>query len=1145
MIRNTIQLCICLSVMFCSAASRADEGAIFDIPRLDDIVIDGDAGDWGDRGFLSGLLADTNGRIKAALDQEVRFRLGWDERGLLVLVNVRDNLFMEPENVAEIWSQDMVEVYVAPNRGSDEQYQIVFAPGMAAGYPKIRTVIYDRRKTTKSGEEVTFTAQRTKAKNLYTMEILLPWSNLKIKPEKGREIAFQIMSCDADVIRDRHSAFWYPATGTGEDSRKMHRVRLAASPSPMKLEVASGHVSGWRPRVRVTGPKTLSGSTIQVKKGEELLASGKLAVDGERAWLELALPYPKPGVSLGELQVFRDGEQIATVNIPKADLPKLAIAQTSSQLEGVVKLRVELAPLGDEFPDAPAKIQAFDASGAEVASAVGHVGQELSFKLSDGLYRLQAQVSDFHGQKLIAKGACLAGKDAREILGSTVRQARKLQAGPISRSYLGWLDYLASLIENELSQPELMPSTVDLALQLTEWQWRFENETDPLKHLRGMNEWAYLSSVDGSGQPFMIEVPADYDPNRQYPLTVNLHSSGNIHNVTEKGHAEVFYMEDGFNLRPAGRAQAGGYSALPEADVLDAIAYVRRHWNIDPDRIHVNGGSMGGGGSFWFPSRFPDLFASARSLCGYGLRSPLENMAYVPIYSLHGRDDPIVPVSMSRAAIRLLAQMGYEAVQDEADGFGHHIEKYKEGTDKSREWAYRHVRPQNIRRVRYTATDELARRAYWVEVVEWGGEGRPATINARLGAGNALYLTLDNVGVARIDLAASPADKNSSMAVVIDGYIEEKLPSPLPDAIFVSQRESAWHVSAEIPKPPAERLHYPGGAMALFHGEPIMIVWGTQGDDETNKAIFEVAQDARRSCRASWPKDSEVTRRMVFGGIPGKADTEVTQADFDRYNLVLIGTAEQNSIVAKLADKLPVKIDANRVNTADGFSWDFKDRAMGLLYYNPAAPKRLVYWVASQSHEFYRPGARLMTLQSWGMAPPDFMIMHATSRQIVAARRFDSRWRWEAGYGDSPLMPDSFCTQQGAAKILSDAICRETVADFAIQRIEGDPQKPAYSAGETRKMDVVAGPYSMRIAAMDLTGKEILDREQSLRKRNSGFRFLPDPRKRDIQPERLYRVAMQPWLIWSYAKQTGSNPESFRLLDATVRSAFSRHLAAP
>ncbi len=305
-----------------------------------------------------------------------------------------------------------------------------------------------------------------------------------------------------------------------------------------------------------------------------------------------------------------------------------------------------------------------------------------------------------------------------------------------------------------------------------------------------MNEWAYLSNVDGSGQPFMIEVPADYDPNRRYPLTLNLHSSGNIHNVIEKGHAEVFFMEDGFNLRPAGRAQAGGYSGLPEADVLDALAYVRQHWNIDPYRIHVNGGSMGGGGSFWLPSWFPDLFASARPLCGYGVRAPLENMVHVPIYSLHGRDDPVVAVSTSRGAIRLLARMGYEAVQEEADRFGHSMKEYKAGVERSRGWAYRHVRPQNVRRVRYTATDQLARRAYWVEVVEWGSEGRPATINARLEVGNALYLAIDNVGMARIDLAGSPADKNLSMVVVIDGRVEENIPSPLPEAIYVSRQVS-------------------------------------------------------------------------------------------------------------------------------------------------------------------------------------------------------------------------------------------------------------------------------------------------------------------------------------------------------------------
>ncbi len=255
---------------------------------------------------------------------------------------------------------------------------------------------------------------------------------------------------------------------------------------------------------------------------------------------------------------------------------------------------------------------------------------------------------------------------------------------------------------------------------------------------------------------------------------------------------------------------------------------------------------------------------------------------------------------------------------------------------------------------------------------------------------------------------------------------------------------------------------------------------------------------------------------------------------------------DHNSVVAKLADKLPVKIEARHLTTSDGFSWNFEDRAVGLLYYNPAAPQRLIFWVASNSSDFYKPGTPMMRVQRWMPAGPDFIIMHAAKPIRVAARRFDSRWRWESGYGDSPIASASWCLQGGAAAALAQALRRATGADFALVQPGGNGEEPLYAAGETRKMDVVAWEYDVRLAAMELTGREILQFPASQEKNTEdSWEFLPTPRVDNIRPGRMYRVTMIPWTISSYAKQTRSNPESFRLLNGTVREALRRHLGQP
>ncbi|KAH0533484.1 hypothetical protein FGG08_007716, partial [Glutinoglossum americanum] len=52
---------------------------VFDVPRVDKLIIDGKAEDWGDRGFRVLMMGNDKGEVKASADLDASFRLGWDE----------------------------------------------------------------------------------------------------------------------------------------------------------------------------------------------------------------------------------------------------------------------------------------------------------------------------------------------------------------------------------------------------------------------------------------------------------------------------------------------------------------------------------------------------------------------------------------------------------------------------------------------------------------------------------------------------------------------------------------------------------------------------------------------------------------------------------------------------------------------------------------------------------------------------------------------------------------------------------------------------------------------------------------------------------------------------------------------------------
>jgi hypothetical protein len=401
------------------------------------------------------------------------------------------------------------------------------------------------------------------------------------------------------------------------------------------------------------------------------------------------------------------------------------------------------------------------------------------------------------------------------------------------------------------------------------------------------------------------------------------------------------------------------------------------------------------------------------------------------------------------------------------------------------------------------------------------------------------------------------------MTVVVDRTLSGELAPPLPDEIFVTGCRDQYQVSTKRPAAPAARLHFPGGAPALFHGEPLMVVWGTHGGADLTRRMEAMAVSARKTTGPYWAEVSSVTptkwngndqRHALYGQLPGKPDTEITQEDMEHHNLILIGTPAQNSVVAALEDRLPVRIKDGIVRSDDGCTWDLRNRALGLLYHNPQAPSRLIYWVASENPEFYQHSTRLLQLQDFFSAP-DFMLTGVNEPSTAAARCFDSRWNWEAGYTTSPLIAPAACRPEGFAIMVGQAMRKETGADFCLVAQDWDTTIPPLAPREARLMDLIALRANHRLVVMDMTGRKIEEigkllakAGDEMRKDNGAGRegpgiprFIPPPRPDQLDPDRVYRVTGRAGESWDYAIVTHDVPANLRLLESTVGDALRHH----
>jgi predicted peptidase len=767
--------------------------------------------------------------------------------------------------------------------------------------------------------------------------------------------------------------------------------------------------------------------------------------------------------------------------------------------------------------------------------------------LPAGFYRIVAHTQDLDERRFEAEKIYYIGA-LEQLTQGLKNQSNNILSSEALARYKGWVRYLQYLASNYQKQDgEEADRTLQALFRLDQWTQTIQDDPAALDTLSGVQEWAYLSKVDDSGQPFKLAIPIGYDSRKNYPLVVVLHGYGGNHLEYSGG---VRSNPDYFELHVLGRARGGGYTDLSEADVLDAVDYVRQNWRIDDRRIHLTGTSMGGGGTFKLASRYPDRWASGRPVCGYGNDQPILNSLHVPFYSTHSVDDPSVPVLTSRAPLQRLLAAGGQVIIDETVGLQHAAWNYTEGNNRAVKWMYDQVRPESreIWRIDYTATDRQACKAYWLKVAEWGTLPGPARFKATAGLENQLYLDLENIQSLQIQVSQSPLDPQQKLKISISGKVFITMNAPLPDSLFVTEKNGIWHAGDNLVNRPAFALHTPGGVHNLYHHEPLLIVYGTIGDETARQAMAQAANAANKSVHPMWVgdegdiKDGIPNHHLLYGHLKMKPDTAVTESDLKKYHLVLIGKADENQLVRKMHDQLPVQFDKEIV-CSDGVQLPGKGSIMGLYFYNPLAPKKLIYWVAADNPSAYRPYSILFQLQNDSPCGTDLLVVQENPPKIVKVRHFDSRWNWSSVFENSARVTENENTFGKVFERLAEAIRTATGSDFALQAVQAPPELQAGLPGITQWADFASLDLTTPIAVMQMKGALILSHQKGFAERGSRLRFYPATDE-NIEPEKIYQMALSAsyYQIQQLINLQNYVPESFEILDMTEFEAMKRIL---
>jgi poly(3-hydroxybutyrate) depolymerase len=204
--------------------------------------------------------------------------------------------------------------------------------------------------------------------------------------------------------------------------------------------------------------------------------------------------------------------------------------------------------------------------------------------------------------------------------------------------------------------------------------------------------------------PYCVYVSSKVEPDEPAPLIIALHGMGappdimcnstTVDLAEEGGYivaAPMGYNTTGWYGSPVismggGRGPGGGNSApdnldeLSEKDVMNVLAMMEQEFNVDRNRIYLTGHSMGGAGTYYLGAEHADIWAAIAPVAPAAMRMTdnrdalLQKIADadVPVMVVHGADDEVVSVSISRDEwIPTIDELGIEHEYVELPGITH------------------------------------------------------------------------------------------------------------------------------------------------------------------------------------------------------------------------------------------------------------------------------------------------------------------------------------------------------------------------------------------------------------------------------------------------------------------------------------------
>lgn len=229
---------------------------------------------------------------------------------------------------------------------------------------------------------------------------------------------------------------------------------------------------------------------------------------------------------------------------------------------------------------------------------------------------------------------------------------------------------------------------------------KYWNEKGDLEY-----EIAFKNGINQSSKTtsykYITYLPIDYasDSHKKYPLLIFLHGGSargtDTLDLYDTGPFDQIYKGRNFPFIVVA-PQCPKHLRWSTENWFENFYYdLIKKFRIDTNRIYLTGESLGGSGTWFLATKYPDKFAAIAPMCGFTshmdfIDKNIDKLINIPIWAFHGKIDNVVPYEETERIINKLERKNRDLIFTIEPEVGHWINWLAYSNQELYDWFLKH-----------------------------------------------------------------------------------------------------------------------------------------------------------------------------------------------------------------------------------------------------------------------------------------------------------------------------------------------------------------------------------------------------------------------------------------------------------------------